>query len=194
MRIVWSVWAVILFCNFSYGQDLNFKANLFQSAYSDEQWPGMSPRHQGYSFGVDVVIPDGNSLIIPGLYFQKTSLLPQKFDIAKPFAEYIDIKALKLPFQLGGHVIKSDLIDLNLHGGLAATYLQGVDENTQLIEEDFNDLRGAFVVGATLRVFFLTVQVSYDHGFSRIYAVKGPSGVQDKSKERMISFGVGVYF
>jgi len=194
MRIVWSAWMVILLFNFSHGQDINFKANLFQSAYSDEQWPGLSPRHQGYSLGFDLVIPDGNSLIIPGLYFHKTSLLPQKFEIGKPFAEYIDIKALKLPFQLGGHVIKSDLIDLNLHGGLAATFLLGIDENNQLIDEDFNDLRGAFIAGFTLRLFFITAQVSYDHGFSRIYATKGPSGLQNKSKERMISFGVGVYF
>ncbi len=194
MRVVWLVWLVCLLPDFSYSQDINFKANLFQSAYSDEQWPGMGPRHQGYSFGFEVVIPDGNSLIIPGMSFQKTSLLPQKFDLSNPFAEYLDIKSLKLPFQLGGHVIKSDLLDLNLHGGLAATFLLGIDENSQLIDEDFNDLRGAFIVGATLRVFFLTVQLSYDHGFSRIYSVKGPSGLQDKSKERMISFGAGVYF
>lgn len=194
MRLAWIVMMGILVCHYSYTQDINFKANLFQSAYSDEQWPGAYPRHQGYSFGVDVVIPDGNSLIIPGLYFQKTSLLPQKFDITKPFAEYIDIKALKLPFQLGGHLLKSDLLDLNLHGGLAATYLMGIDDNAQLLDEDFNDLRGAFIVGATLRIFFLTVQVTYDHGFSRIYAIKGPTGLQDKSKERMVSFGLGVYF
>ena len=186
---------ILIFCfGKIVSQDINFKASLFQVKYTDEQWPGISPVHQGYSFGADILIRDAKTLIIPGIYFSKTSLQPQEFEWKNPLKEHTDIKTLKVPFQLGGHIIHSDLFDLNLHGGIAATYLLGIDENNRLTEDDFNDLRGSFLVGATARIFFLTVHVGYEYGFSKIYLENAPSGIKDSSKEKIFSIGIGVYF
>lgn len=175
-------------------QDINFKACVFQSKYTDEQWPGISPSHQGYSFGADIVIQDAKTLIIPGIYFSKTSLTPQEFNWKNPLKEHTDIKTLKVPLQLGGHLIHTDLFDLNLQGGVAATYLLGVDENNKLTEDDFNDLRGSFIMGVTARIFFLTAHIGYEHGFSKIYIENAPSGIKDSSKEKIFSVGLGIYF
>ncbi|MEP7268259.1 MAG: hypothetical protein ABI844_11585 [Saprospiraceae bacterium] len=175
-------------------QDINFKVNLFQSTFTDEQWPGVNPRHQGYNVGFDVIINDGSTLIMPGMYFQKTSLSPEKFEIGNPFKEFTDVKTIKIPLQVGGNVFKNKFSALMLHGGMAATYLLGTDENVKLNEDDFNDLRGSLYAGATVRLLFFTVHVNYEYGLTRIYQSNGPSGLVDSSKEKTLSFGLGVYF
>ncbi len=176
------------------GQGIHLRTAVTQSVFTDEQWPGANPTRQGYNAGFDVVIEDGATLIMPGLHFQKMSLLPVKQDWTNPYAEYTDIKIIKLPLQIGFCPFETKLSDLKIHGGLVANFLAGIDTNDKFVEEDFNDVRGAFIVGATFRVFFMTIHASYEYGFSKIYVDNPPSGITSTSKERMLAFGLGIYF
>ena len=176
------------------GQDINFHTGVFSTIYTDEQWPGRNPRHQGYHFGFDVVIDDGNYFLMPGMYFLKTSLFPVDLDFGKPYFEYPDIKSIKLPFQVGSYVYKNRFADLKLHGGIAANFLLGIDENPQLVVEDFNEIHAGLVAGMSFRALFMTARLSYEHGLSRIYKEKAPSGIDDKSKSNVLSLMLGVHF
>jgi len=176
------------------GQGLNFHTGVFSTIYTDEQWPGRNPRHQGYHFGFDVVIDDGNYFLMPGLYFLKTSLFPVDLDLSKPYFEYTDLKSIKLPFQVGSYVYKNRFADLKMHGGIAANFLLGIDENPQIVVEDFNEIHAGLLAGMSFRVLFMTARLSYEHGLSRIYKENAPSGIEDKSRSNVLSIILGVHF
>jgi hypothetical protein len=181
-------------CQWLAAQDLNFKTTLFQNWYSDEQWPGSEPTHPGYTVGLDVLIPDGVSWIIPGLHYQHSSIAPQSNGSWEPYKKFPGIHSLKMPLQLGLSPFKNRFLTAIFHGGLAANYLMSVDENDRFTEDDFNDLRGSWLAGVTIRVLFLTAHIQYEHGLSRIYRADAPSGIEDKSRDRIFSLGIGVYF
>lgn len=177
-----------------YGQNLNVHTGVLSAIYTDEQWPGKNPRHQGYHFGFDVVIDDGNYFLMPGIYFLKTSLFPVDLDLKKPYSEFTDIKSIKLPFQIGSYVYNNRFTDLKLHGGIAVNYLLGIDENPQLLVEDFNEIHTGLLAGVSFRLLFMTARFSYEYGLSRIYRKKAPSGIEDKSMSNVLSFMLGLHF
>ncbi len=185
---------MLFFARLATAQGINFRTSITQASYSDEQWPGLNTTHPGYSAGLDVVIAEGRGFLMPGLHFQKQSIFPEKMNWKKPYAEFEDVKLLKLPVQVGVYLFDTKLADLKIHGGVIANFLVGMDTNDKIIEEDLNEVRGGFIGGASLRLTVLTFHANYEYGMSKVYATKGPSGIQNKSKERILSFGLGIYF
>lgn len=173
---------------------INFNTGVQQITFTDEQWPGNNPRHQGYSFGFDVIVPDGSYFFMPGMHLQKISVLPVEVDFKNPYKEYIDMKIIRLPLQVGTYLFKNRFADLRLHGGAAANFLGGVDNSSPIPDEDFNQVVTVLLAGATVRVLFLTLSVGYDHGLSRVFSPKGPSKLEDKSKRNALSVSLGVQF
>ena len=175
-------------------QDLNFNTAVVSSTLTDEQLSGSMPIHVGYNVGLDVILRDGATVIMPGLHFQKISLFPESLDLNKPYAKFSSRKEMKLTMQVGGFVFKNKFAHLLLHGGPAASYVMDIDSNNKYIDEDFNQIRASGLIGASLRLLFITFHINYEYGFSRLLLEKNPSGIVDNSKERAISFGLGVYF
>jgi hypothetical protein len=173
---------------------LNFTTGVQKVTFTDEQWPGSNPRHQGYSFGFDVIVPDGNYFFMPGMFFQKVSVLPVEFDFFNPYKEFSDFKFIKLPLRIGSYVFKNRFADLRLQGGIAGNFLLGVDKSSARLDEDFNGLFAGLMAGASVRVLFLTLGLDYEHGITKIFNPKSVSGVDDKSKLNAFSLSLGVQF
>jgi hypothetical protein len=173
---------------------INFTTGVQQITFTDEQWPGNNPRHQGYSFGFDVIVPDGNYFFMPGMFFQKISVLPVSVDLINPYLEFSDFKVIKLPLRVGSYLFKNRFADLRLQGGVAGNFLLGVDKSSPRLDEDFNGIFAGLMAGATVRVLFLTLGVDYEHGISKIFNPKSVSGIPDKSKLNAFSISLGVQF
>ncbi len=178
----------------AYSQSFHFRTAIANSVFTDEQQTTLKTNHHGYNFGLDVVIEDEDGLLMPGIYYQKMSLAPVKRNWKKPFAQHSTIQTIKVPVQMGGYLLDTKKADLKIHAGVLVNFLAGVDINENVIKDDLNTVRGGFIAGATFRVLFLTAHVNYEYGFSRIYAEDSPAGIEDKSKERMFSFGLGLHF
>ncbi len=175
-------------------QDLNFNTHLVQSAFSFEQRSGATPMHVGWSAGLDVIVRDAATVIMPGIHFQKVSVLPDKLDFANPYYKRNDINVIKIPLQVGGFAWKNKYTHLLLTGGPVGTFLLSVDDNPRLNEDDLNSLRAGAMVSASIRILFITCHIQYEYGLTKIYLQHGPSGVYDNSKERTLMMGLGVYF
>lgn len=173
---------------------INFTTGVQQVTFTDEQWPGSNPRHQGYSFGFDAIVPDGGYFFMPGMFFQKISVSPVDVDFKNPYREFSDFKLIKLPLRFGSYLFKNRFADLRLHGGVAGNFLLGVDQSSLRLDEDFNGIFAGLMAGATVRVLFLTLGLDYEHGISRIFNPKSVSGVEDKSKLTAFSVSLGVQF
>lgn len=190
------IWMISLFVSLFTGGfsqvHLNFMALANSSTWSEEVTGNHKPMHQGYSAGFDVVIQDG-LLIMPGLHYQSTSLFPVTVDWNKPFQHYIDIKSIKLPLQIGFFIIKHKSLDLRIHGGIAGTYLIDVAKNNKVLEEDLRGIRTGLLLGASFRLWFMTVHAGFEHGLSKIFQDNNPSGIVNGSKEKIFSAGIGVY-
>jgi|GEM_PF-1258808 len=173
---------------------INFTTGVQQVTFTDEQWPGSNPRHQGYSFGFDVIVPDGSYFFMPGMFFQKISVLPVEIDLFKPYKEFTDFKVIKLPLRVGSYLFKNRFADLRLQGGIAGNFLLGVDSSSPRLDEDFNGIFAGLMAGASVRILFLTLGLDYEHGISRIFNPKSVSMVEDKSKFNALSISLGVQF
>jgi len=173
---------------------INFTTGVQRVTFTDEQWPGSNPRHQGYSFGFDVIVPDGGYFFMPGMFFQKISVLPVDVDLKNPYKEFSDFKIIKLPLRVGSYLFKNRFADLRLQGGIAGNFLLGVDNSSARLDEDFNGIFAGLLAGATVRVLFLTLGFDYEHGISRIFNPKSVSGIEDKSKLNGVSISLGVQF
>jgi len=173
---------------------INFTTGVQRVTFTDEQWPGSNPRHQGYSFGFDVIVPDGGYFFMPGMFFQKISVLPVDVDLKNLYKEFSDFKLIKLPLRAGSYLFKNRFADLRLQGGIAANFLFGVDNSSARLDEDFNGLFAGLLAGTTVRVLFLTLGFDYEHGISRIFNPKSVTGVVDKSKLNAVSISLGVQF
>ncbi|MEP7321795.1 MAG: outer membrane beta-barrel protein [Saprospiraceae bacterium] len=172
----------------------NIKSTVSRSTWTDEMSSSVYKFHQGYTIGFDVIVHQGIAFFMPGLHFQNSSLNAIDINWKKPYRNYTSIKSFKLPLQAGLYIVRSKLIDLGVHAGIAGTYNIDIDKNSNVLEEDLASIRMGLVAGAIFRVSFLTLHTSYEHGLSRIFPQKNPSGIKNDSKEKIFSVGLGFQF
>ncbi|MEO5583277.1 MAG: outer membrane beta-barrel protein [Saprospiraceae bacterium] len=172
----------------------NIKSTVSRSIWTDEMSSSVYTFHQGYTIGFDMIVYQGIAFFMPGIHFQNTSLNAVDINWNKPYRNYTSIKSFKLPIQGGLYIVKSKLIDLGVHAGIAGTYNIDVDKNENVLEEDLASIRVGLLTGAILRLSYLTLHTSYEYGLSRIFSPNNPSGIKNDSKEKIFSVGLGFQF
>ena len=126
----------------------------------------------------------------PGLHYYHTSLLMMQPGTPRQEPEsQAYFNTLKIPMSGGLYLTGSDgVVRLRLNAGLTPTLLLGVPENAYGVTRDtFRGGALALNVGVGLEVLLVTLDVSYEHGFT-------PMVRDNQATQRIFSISAGIRF
>jgi hypothetical protein len=178
--------ALLFVMGSAYAQSaINIKAGLIDRKFSDESKDMM---HCGQSIGLDAIIEDSRFLFMPGLHYQRYSVIGSE-SRGGILERQESIHQFSLPLSIGTWVFADKYVKVRAYGGAHVNFIVGVDSNTAGINLDrVRTVHPGWQVGGQLMVWRLTADVRYGRDYGDVI------NFRDNSQTRGWDFLIGFAF
>lgn len=142
--------------------------------------------HSGYTIGIQSRLKDGTFVAGPGLRYTRLSMMSaDKVDFFNKEENY---HILTMPLNVGLEYRMNYIFKLRLYTGGDVNYFLKIDDNSREINLDYvNDIFFGGHAGIGLDIFWVTIDISYEHGLSNAHPF-------ENSKYNFLTFKTGFFF
>ena len=128
----------------------------------------------GFNIGANLRVDNGQFYFQPGLHYQRQGFGLNIDTSAQTYSAKININSVRVPLLVGLKlipVLPLEVINVNIHGGIAPTFLLSATDNSTgaNVTDQYNSVSLGGVIGVGVELFFITVDVDYEYGFLNFY-------------------------